>query len=688
MHTNRLIHARSPYLLQHAHNPVDWQEWGADALQQAKDEDKPILVSIGYSACHWCHVMERESFEDEAVAALMNERFVCIKVDREERPDVDDIYMTAAQLLTGSGGWPLNVFLTPELRPFYAGTYFAPDDRWGRPGFRSVLQGVSRVYRERRDEIEAAAERLTEALSRQASSAPADVAYGLTEQAVRDLAETFDERWGGWGGAPKFPSGATIRLLLRHYRRTGDVDALRMATTTLDRMAEGGLYDQLGGGFHRYSVDERWLVPHFEKMLYDNALLAVAYLDAYEVTGTADYARVARETLDYVLRDMADDAGGFHSATDADSEGEEGRYFVWDLAEVRQLLGAEDAELFAAYYDVTERGNFEGRGILHTPVPLVAFARQRGEAPETLRRRLDTMRHRLLTERDSRVPPAKDDKVLADWNALAISALARGSQVLGDERYREAGERAARFILERMRRGGRLLHAYRDGHSYVEAYLDDHAFLLQGLLDLYEATFEQAWIGHAREVVAAMVEGFRDADAGGFFYTREGCSDLIVRPKRTLDGATPSGNAVAAVALLKLGRLTGESMYVDLAAETVRALAGDAARMPRGFPALLCAADALLGAPTEIVIVGPLHGPRTRGLIAAAWAAYVPDRVIVAFDPEAAPPAEGALPLTEGKTLVNGRPAAYVCGARGCLSPVTSAAELAEQLAVGQAAIV
>jgi uncharacterized protein YyaL (SSP411 family) len=676
MHTNRLIHARSPYLLQHARNPVDWYEWGDEALQRARDEDRPILVSIGYSACHWCHVMERESFEAPAIAALMNERFVCIKVDREERPDLDDLYMTAAQMLAGSGGWPLNVFLTPDLQPFYAGTYFPPDDRWGRPGFPSVLQGVAQAYRDQREQIEAAAASLTDALARHsADGEPGVLSPRLIDAAVADLKRSFDERWGGWGAAPKFPSAATIQLLLRHHRRTGDDQALRMATVTLDRMAAGGMYDQLGGGFHRYSVDERWLVPHFEKMLYDNALLVPAYLDGYRVTGNEEYARIARETLDYLLRDMQDAGGGFHAATDADSEGEEGRYFVWDLSELIGVLGAEDAELFAACYGVTAAGNFEGRNILHVPAPLAEVAGRRGTDAAELRTRLDRMRATLLAERQKRVAPGKDDKVLADWTGLAISALALGFQTLGDARYRDAAERAARFVLTGMRRDGRLLHAYREGHAYLDAFLDDHAFVLQGLIGLYGATFDAEWVDAAREIADAMLAGFWDAEAGGLYFTVGERPDLIARPKKTFDGATPSGNAVAARALLLLGRLTGEATYAMRGEETLRALAGQAGKTPRAFPAFLCAVDAAMTTPTEVVVAGEVEAPATQALIATARAGFAPDRLVLAVDPSGR-----VLPPMEGKGPVNGKPAAYVCDAGGCRPPVTTAEELAALL--------
>ena len=682
-HTNRLSQATSPYLLQHQHNPVNWYEWGPEALEKARSENKPIFLSIGYSACHWCHVMERECFEVEAIAAVMNEHFICIKVDREERPDLDELYMTACQLLTGSGGWPLNVFLTPELKPFYAGTYFPPDDGFGRPGWTKVLLKVSEVFTERRDEIDKSAEEITVALSTQAGSGgEGNVGYALVEEAVSEFSASFDPRLGGFGGAPKFPSGDTIRLLLRHHRRADDARALEMATVTLAKMAQGGLYDQLGGGFHRYSVDAKWLVPHFEKMLYDNALLVAAYLEAYQATGDAYYEQVARETLDYILREMTDDAGGFHSTTDADSEGEEGKYFVWSRAEVTEILGEDDAALFAEFYDISGGGNFEGHNILNIRVPLAEFADARGDDPAEVWTRLDAMRMKLLTERVKRIAPGKDDKILADWNGLMISAFALGYQVLGDERYLSAASEAAGFVLSEMSPEGELKHAHRHGKSYLNAFLDDYAFVIAGLLDLYEADFDPRRVTDARRLADEAIDAFWDEVDGGFYFTRADQPDLITRPKKLLDGATPGGNSIIAGALLRLARLTGEDAYADKALATLKVGAGQAERVPRAFPALLRSMTAYLDAPTDIVIAGAIADPRTQALVAAARRPFVPNRLVVVADPaEASEAIGGALAVTEAKGLVGGEPAAYLCDERGCQRPTTSPDELAALLA-------
>jgi uncharacterized protein YyaL (SSP411 family) len=679
-HTNRLINAASPYLLQHAHNPVDWYPWGEEALARARREDKPIFVSIGYSSCHWCHVMERESFENEDVARIMNEHFVCIKVDREERPDLDDVYMHAVQLMTGSGGWPMSVFLTPDLKPFYAGTYFPPNDAHGRPGFVLVLESVARAYREQREQVEQNTAQIMEAIGASVAVAePGPLSGDLIKQAVAELERLFDGRWGGFGGAPKFPQTAAVGLLLRHHHRTGDQRALHVATFTLDAMARGGIYDQLGGGFHRYSVDERWLVPHFEKMLYDNALLAGVYLDAFQVTRAPLYERVARETLDYILREMADPGGGFHSAQDADTEGVEGTYYVWDLAEVRELLAGDDAEICRRYFGMTESGDFEGRNVLHAPVPPAEFAEQWMVSLPELEERLARIRAALLERRSQRTPPGKDDKVLADWNGLMIGALARGYQVLGDERYRRAAEQAATFIMERMTADGRLLHAHRAGRSHVDAFLDDHAFLTQAMLDLYQATFDARWVARARELAGAMIERFGDADAGGFFATPADQPDLIARSKRGHDGSIPSGNAVAAGALLRLARFTGERTYAEAAERTLAAFAEAARRSPTAFAGLLCALDSYLGPSREIVIAGELGDEGTQRLLAAAREHYLPNDVLALAGPEGGDTDD--LPLLAGKRPVGDRPAAYVCRDGACQPPATSPEDLERLLA-------
>jgi len=683
-HENRLINSRSPYLLQHAHNPVDWHPWSEEALRRAKREDKPILLSIGYFACHWCHVMERESFENEEIADIMNKHFVCIKVDREERPDLDEIYMRAVQMMTGSGGWPLNVFLTPDLKPFYGGTYFPPEDKSGRPGFKRVLLAVAEAYRNRRKEIEQNAGRVLEALksSTQVSEAvPEELSVDLINEAVRELSQLFDPAWGGFGEAPKFPRSPAVRLLLRHYSRTHNEDSLHMATMTLEKMAGGGIYDQLGGGFHRYSVDREWLVPHFEKMLYDNAQLGVAYLEAFQLTKRPLFSRVVRETLDYVLREMTDDGGGFYSTQDADTEGVEGKYYVWRLDEIEGVLSAEDAGLFCQYYGITKSGNFEGANILHISTRFEDFAGKTHIVPHELQRRLGEMRRQLSAARKRRPPPGVDDKILVSWNGLMISTFAYGYQVLGEERYRHAAVRAADFILTHVRSEEELLHAYRAGHSHVKGYLDDHAFLLQGLLDLYETTFDSRSIQHAQSLAQQMLRQFWDAKAGGFYFTQGGNTDLILRTKRAADGAMPSGNAVAAHALLRLAKLTGREDYSQKAEEALKVFSASLERFPSEFASLLCALDFYLGPTKEIAISGQTRDASTQGLLAAIRERYLPNKVVGVIDPNAKDAGEivRMIPLLASRPMLNDMTTAYVCENFVCKLPVTSVSAL-EQL--------
>src|SRR5438445_638126 len=554
---NRLVDATSPYLLQHAHNPVHWFPWGEEALARAREEGKPIFLSIGYSACHWCHVMERESFEDEAVAELMNRHFVSIKVDREERPDLDDIYMAATLAMNqGQGGWPMTVFLTPDQEPFFAGTYFPPEDRGGRPGFSTVLKRIAELWEKDRDSVKEQGAQLADYLRENAKAAPGgEVGEDALRQAAQQLGREFDARRGGFGPAPKFPPSAGLSLLLRIHRRFGDEHAQEMVRKTLDAMARGGIYDQVGGGFARYSTDARWLVPHFEKMLYDNAQLARVYLEGFQATGEGLYRRVATETLDYVLREMTDPAGGFYSATDADSEGEEGKFFVWTPAEVREALGPEGEELarrFCAYYDVTEGGNWEGRSIPNAPRALDDVARELGIAPAELEGSLGDARARLYEARKRRVPPGLDDKVLTAWNGLMISALAEGFRALGDQRYLEAARRAADFLLGALRRpDGGLLRTWRRGRAHLDAYLEDYAFFAEALVDLYEAGGAPKYLEEAASLADRIRKDFA-AEEGGFFSTGRGHESLIVRPREGHDGAIPSANAAAAMALARL----------------------------------------------------------------------------------------------------------------------------------------
>jgi hypothetical protein len=664
---NRLAGETSPYLLQHARNLVDWYPWGEEALAKARREDKPILLSIGYSACHWCHVMERESFENEEIAALMNEDFVCIKVDREERPDLDAIYMSAVQLMTGSGGWPLTVFLTPGLEPFYGGTYFPPEDRWGRPGFATVLREVARVFREDRARVKEVSRTLTERIQ-SLSVTPASreiLTRSLIQRAARELALRFDPKEGGFSSAPKFPPAGAISLLLRYHTATRDPDALAMVELTLDKMAAGGMYDHLGGGFHRYSTDAVWLVPHFEKMLYDNALLARVYLEAYQVTGKEDYACVARETLDWVLREMQGDAGGYFSSQDADSEGVEGKFYVWSEGEVRRLLGHRADEFCRVYY-VTATGNWEGMNILHRPEGF-------SSSDASLEGSLRDARAILLKEREKRVHPGLDDKVLASWNGLAIIAMSRGYRILGDERFLASARKAARFIEERMVDDGRLLATYRSGRSRLKAYLDDYAFLLGGYVELFESDFDPHWLERARGLAATLSALFPDEAGSGFFLTGSDHEPLLSRTKSGYDGAIPSGNAMAATYLLKLSEYTGSRDEAALAAETLRAFHAQMERSPSAFAQMLAALDHYLGPKLELVVVGRSDSSAARAAVQRLWTRFAPDLALARFDPALGDAArlQKVAPLVEGKTCGPDpdKPRFYLCESYACRAP-------------------
>jgi uncharacterized protein YyaL (SSP411 family) len=664
---NRLGGETSPYLLQHARNPVDWYPWGVEALEKAKREDKPILLSIGYSACHWCHVMERESFENDQIAALMNESFVSIKVDREERPDLDEIYMSAVQMMTGSGGWPLTVFLTPELEPFYGGTYFPPEDRWGRPGFATVLREIARVYREDRPRVKETSRALTERIQSLAV-VPASheiLTRSLLPKAARELALRFDAHEGGFSSAPKFPPSGALSLLLRYHAASRDPDALAMVELTLDKMAAGGLYDHLGGGFHRYSTDASWLVPHFEKMLYDNALLSRVYLEAFQVTRKEDYARVARETLSWALREMQGPEGGYYSTQDADSEGIEGKFYVWSEEEVRRLLG-DAADSFLRTYDVSASGNWEGTNILHRPSGF-------SSVDPPLEAALAEARAVLYREREKRVHPGLDDKVLTSWNGLMIVAMARGYRVLGDARFLDSARKAARFLEERMVKDGRLLATYREGRARLKAYLDDYAFLLGGYVELFESDFDPHWLERANALASGLAGLFRDESSGGFFFTGSDHEALISRTKSGYDGAIPSGNAMAATYLLKLAEYTGSRDQGALAAETLRAFHAQMERSPSGFAQMLTAVDHYLGAKRELVMVGRRDAAGSREALRRLWQRFDPDLALALLDPESPNAARlSALsPLLQGKTSGPEpmSPRFYLCESYACQAP-------------------
>jgi uncharacterized protein YyaL (SSP411 family) len=666
--TNHLARESSPYLLQHVDNPVDWYPWCEEALALAEKQNKPILLSIGYAACHWCHVMAHESFEDTATAELMNRWFVNIKVDREERPDLDSIYMSAVTSMTGHGGWPMTVFLTPHGKPFFSGTYFPPQPRYGMPAFRQVLSSIAEAWQSRQDEVLRSADSVTRHLHESlASSAPKDLHADVLQQAERDLVKGFDSEWGGFGSAPKFPQPMVLEFLLRQHLNTGDSPALGMLTLTLDRMAQGGMYDQLGGGFARYSTDERWLVPHFEKMLYDNAQLARIYLRAWQVTGDRFYRRITEETLDYVLREMRHEEGGFYSSQDADSEGEEGKFFVWSAAEVRQLLGA-DAERFMRVYDVTDQGNWEGKNILH----LSHSASASDEAGAD--RKLQRCREKLLHHRDQRVWPGLDDKVLTAWNGLMLSAMAEAGRVLGREDYLSAATANATFMRRELRQAdGRLLRTWKAGsQAKYNAYLEDYACLAEGLLALYEATFDHQWYTWALELAHFMLGHFRHPDLAGFFDTSDDHEQLIHRPRDVQDNAMPSGNAKAAMVLLRLGLYNGDGDFLRLAEESVSSVAEMMVRYPAGFGEWLNVASFMLGRPQEVALLGPLD--KLDAMRAVINENFHPNLVVAAGS-------GGEIPLLAGRAMKAGLPAAYLCERFSCQAPVTSSAELRQLLA-------
>ena len=668
---NRLIHETSPYLLQHAHNPVDWYAWGEEALERSRKEDKPILLSIGYSACHWCHVMEHESFESEAIANLMNENFINIKVDREERPDLDQVYMSAVQAMTGSGGWPMTVFLLPTGEPFFGGTYFPPEDRYGRPGFPRVLLSVAKAYREKRDELAQSAQIIRGQLNRQIQSAaePGMIRVELLEDAVRSLSARFDPRDGGFGAAPKFPPSMTVDFLLRYRYRTGDDQALQMATLTLDKMAYGGMYDQVGGGFHRYSTDERWLVPHFEKMLYDNALLARAYLDAYRLTKNVLYRRITEETLDFLVREMRDANGGFYSTQDADSEGVEGKFYVWSLNEFQQVVGSADAEMLSHYWDVTEHGNWEHNNILNVPRSPDLFCRLEQISEVDLQAKVAAARDKLYAVREKRIHPGRDEKILTDWNGLALRAFADAAAHLGRDDYRQVAEANAEFMFNTLWDGERLRHSFKDGRARFNAYLDDYANVADGLLSLYQLTFNDKWLRRAESLADYMVSHFWDAQHGGFFFTASDHESLVARTKDFFDNATPSGNSVAVDVLLRLASLLDRSDFRQKAEQLFSSIANLLAEYPSGFGRMLAAVDFHLGPSKEVAVVGP----QSDALISTFRKHYLPRAVIAGGE-------NGAIAVLQNRPAVEGKATAYVCENLTCKQPVTNADEFEKQL--------
>jgi len=692
---NKLIFEKSPYLLQHAHNPVNWYPWGPEAFRLAQKKDKPIFLSIGYSTCHWCHVMEHESFEDPEVATLMNDVFVSIKVDREERPDIDSVYMMVCQMLTGSGGWPLTILMTPDKKPFYAATYIPKETRFGRIGMVDLIPRVTEMWTTRRSEMLNSANQITESISAASREmSPSATGEALDESTLNltheQLSMRFDEQYGGFGSAPKFPTPHNLLFLLRYWRRTSGEGALEMVEKTLQEMRRGGIYDHVGFGFHRYSTDSRWLVPHFEKMLYDQALLAMGYTEAYQATGKKEYEETAREVFTYVLRDMMQPEGGFYSAEDADSEGVEGKYYVWTFKEAQQALAPEEATLIVKVFNIRKDGNFmeqptrEGTGsnILHLRKSVKELASDLKVSEEALQRRLKAIRQKLFDYREKRVHPHKDDKILTDWNGLMIAALAKGAQVFEESEYAEAAERAVDFILKTMRTpGGRLLHRYRDGQAGIPAHINDYAFLIWGLLELYEATFEVSYLETALDLNKDLIKHFWDEDCGGFYSTADDSEKLLVRHKEIYDGAIPSGNSVAMLNLLRLGRLTAKSDLEEKAATIGGVFSESISESPSAHTQFMAAVDFGIGPSYEVVIVGNSKAKDTKEMVHALHTHFIPNKVVLLrpIDQEAAG-IERLAKFTKYQTSIDNRATAYVCLNYNCKLPTTDKGKMLELL--------
>ncbi len=678
--TNHLIYETSPYLRQHANNPVDWYPWGTEALERAKKEDRPILLSIGYSACHWCHVMERESFENEEIAQVMNRHFVNIKVDREERPDLDTLYMNFVQMSTGAGGWPMTVFLTPDQVPFFGGTYFPPDDRLGRPSFPSLLLAIADAYQKKRMEIENQGPEILRNLEKMhaVSASSGSLDKQVLDSAYENLANGFDWTNGGFGGAPKFPGSMNLAFCLRHFRHTGNREPLRFVELTLEKMGQGGIYDQLGGGFHRYSVDDHWLVPHFEKMLYDNALLARLYLEAYQLTRKPFYRRITEETLNYVTREMTSPEGGFYSTQDADSEGEEGKFFTWEPGELRTLLGNKDSELFCRYYGVTGTGNFDGTNILHVARSVEDLSEDFQQNREEVEQALSRSRQTLFVAREKRVKPHRDEKMLTCWNGLMNVSFVEAANVLFRDDYLSVARRNIQFMLEHLCRGEQVLRSYKDGQARINGFLEDYANLIEALIGLYEATGETLWLDHACRYNEELIRQFWDPATRSFFLTGSNHESLITRVRDFYDNATPAGSSVAVTNLLRLGVLLGRTAYREIAQSVLEPMSSSMARFPSGFGYLLKGAEFYQGPVQEIALVGSPNDLRTSQLAQAIYQQFLPNKVVVRLDPSR--PHSGQVPLLEGKTLIQGKPAVYVCRDYTCQSPAKDASELEQQL--------
>lgn len=691
---NRLIHEKSPYLLQHAYNPVDWYPWGEEAFRRAKEDNKPIFLSIGYSTCHWCHVMAHESFENPEVARLMNEVFISIKVDREERPDLDNIFMSVCQMMTGSGGWPLTIIMTPDKNPFFATTYIPKKTRLGRVGLMELIPRLKKLWKTQHDELTSRANQITMAIKQQISEYVSieELDETTLKFAYAHLAMRFDNVYGGFSSAPKFPTPHNLLFLLRYWKRTGKEKALEMVERTLEAIQFGGIKDHIGFGFHRYSTDNRWILPHFEKMLYDQALLGMTYTEAYQATGKEKYAKTAHEIFTYVLRDMTSEEGGFYSAEDADSEGEEGKFYLWTKNEIKNVLDREESDLVFEIFNIEEDGNFyeeatgkkKGKNILHLTESLKEFSSSRKIPEKELQKRMEEVRKKLYNYREGRIHPDKDDKILTDWNGLMIAALAKGARTLDERQYGEAAKRAADFILKNMRTSdGRLLHRYRDGQATIQAHVDDYAFLIWGLLELYEANFQVGYLRAIIELNKDLIDHYWDEDKGGFYFIADDAEEILVRQKSIYDGAVPSGNSVAMLDLLRLGRITANPDYEEKAAQIARTFSMNIKRSPSLHTQFMVAMDFWIGPSYEIVIIGNSRAKDTKEMLEALRKHFIPNKVVIlkaakSKSPEIIRIAE----FTKYQTSIDGKATAYVCADYKCKMPTTDVSKMLELLNV------
>lgn len=691
-HTNRLNTEKSPYLLQHAHNPVDWYPWNGEAFERARKEDKPVFLSIGYSTCHWCHVMEHESFEDPAVAQALNDAFVCIKVDREERPDIDGIYMDVCQMFTGRGGWPLHIIMSPDKKPFFAATYLPKETRFGMIGLLELAPMIKNSWLNQRKKLLDSGDQCIDILKQRVSRpAGKEPDAGLLDSAYKELEQRFDANHGGFGGAPKFPSVNSLVFLLRYYKKTGNPQALRMVDTTLQSIRQGGIYDHVGFGFHRYATDAQWILPHFEKMLSDQAMMTIAYTEAHQATGNEEYGKTAREVLAYVMSDLSSPEGGFYSAEDADSGGVEGRFYLWTLKEIEHAVGVQDVDFIKRLFNAEEPGNFfdqttgekTGMNVLYPGRPLSRVASEMHLSERDLLQDIERFRKRLFLARQQHTRPSKDDKILADWNGLLIAALAKAAAAFDEQIYADTAAKAVRFILGNMRnRDGRLFHRYRHGEAAIPAYLDDYAFLTWGLIELYEAGFDAQYLRTALELNGAMIDHFRDRETGGFFLTPDDGEQLPVRRKEIHDGAVPSGNAIAMLNLLKLSRITGDTALEQMALETAQAFAADSAAFPSASAQLLCALDFALGPSYEVVITGSRHSADTAAMLKALRDTFLPDKIVLLCDPRERDGITDIAPFVHHQVSIGGRATAHVCRDYHCEHPTTNPDRMLELLQV------